>query len=241
MPEARAAFLERREGELLTRLRAVHDTLTDLQDVHNNTPYKCHRHGSCCVVGLQLHYMECEYIAMNLKAAYKDDPKRMKEVIANLEHSFDDPTWTWAGSVGDQFCAFYEDGCTIYPFRPSICRMYGVTVEVDEWCPRKRDEKTGEPYVFAQKETDRLSAEFYATLDNYGRLYPKRDYTVFMPRGVLEFLAPERIAKLRAKTEPKFWRREKGYRTQYQASYRRREPRRTNVVFKFPIPGMKKA
>lgn len=222
----------------MTRLKAVHDTLTELQDVHNATPYKCHRHGVCCVVGLQLHYMECEYIAKNLQAAYKDDPKGMKAVISRLEHAMTDKTWTWDSSVGEQFCAFYEDGCTIYPFRPSICRMYGVTVEVDEWCPRKRDERTGEPFVFAQKETDRLAAEFYRTLDNYGRMHPKLDYTVYMPRGVLEFLLPPaRLAKLKEKTHAKFWRRQRGYRTQYEASYRRGENRKSNVVFKFAIPG----
>ena len=219
-------------------LKRVHDTLTDLQDQHNSTPYKCHRHGSCCVVGLQLHYMECEYIAENLKGAYGDDRKKMNGVIRNLELAFEDPTWTWSGSVGDQFCAFYEDGCTIYPFRPSVCRMYGVTLEVDEWCPRKRlPGDKNESYVYAQKETDRLSAEFYRTLDNYGRLFPKLDYTVFMPRGVLEFLVtPARLEKLRARTKPRFWRREKGYRTQQDPSYRKPERLRTNVKFNFPIP-----
>lgn len=234
---AREAFLSRRKAELLGRLRGVHDTLTHLQDVHNATPYKCHRHGACCVVGLQLHYMECEYIAQNLRAAYRDDPAGLEAVVQRLEHAFTDAGWTWSSSVGDQLCAFFEDGCTIYPFRPSVCRMYGVTLEVDEWCPRKRLETTGEPYVFAQKETDRLSADFYRTLDNYGRLFPKLDHTVFMPRGVLEFLVtPDRLAKLKARTDKKFWRRQKGYRTQHEPSYRRRPAARTNVAFPFPIP-----
>jgi len=237
MAEPREAFLARRDGELQTRLRAVHDTLTDLQDAHNATPYKCHRHGACCNVGLQLHYMECEYIAQNLKAAYKDDKRMQAAVVSRLEHAFDDEAWTWGSSVGDHLCAFFEDGCTIYPFRPSVCRMYGVTLEVDEWCPRKRMETTNEPYVFAQKETDRLSAEFYRTLDNYGRLHPERDYTVYMPRGVLEFLVtPARLAKLKARTAPKFWKRQKGYRTQYDASYTKKPSARTNVKFPFPIP-----
>lgn len=237
MPQARERFLTRRRTELVGKLRAVHDTLTELQDVHNATPYKCHRHGACCTVGLQLHYMECEHIAENLKATHGDDKKAMDAIIARLERAFTDDAWTWGSSVGDHLCAFYKDGCTIYPFRPSVCRMYGVTIEVDEWCPRKRLETTGEPYVFAQKETDRLSAEFYRTLDTYGRLFPKYDYTVYMPRGVLEFLvSPERLAKLKARTAPKFWKRQKGYRTQYEASYRKKPDVRTNVKFPFPIP-----
>lgn len=236
MPKPSAPELAAKRSELLTRLRSVHDTLTDLQDEHNDTPYKCHRHGACCVVGLQLHYMECEYIAENLKAACAGDRARLEKIVQRLEHAFTDTTWTWEESVGDHFCAFYEDGCSIYPFRPSVCRMYGVTIEVDEWCPRKRL-PSGQPFVFAQKETDRLAAELYRTLDAYGRLHPKLDYTVYMPRGVLEFLVPPaRLAKLRARTEPKFWKRQRGYRTQYTPSYRKREPRRTNVRFPFPIP-----
>lgn len=240
MAVPREALREQRSKELVGKLKVIHDTLTELQDVHNATPYKCHRHGVCCVVGLQLHYMECEYIADNLKAAYKDDPKGLAAVVSRLEHAMTDKEWTWSSSVGEQFCAFYEDGCTIYPFRPSICRMYGVTVEVDEWCPRKRSEVTGEPYVFAQMETDRLAAEFYRTLDNYGRMHPERDYTVYMPRGVLEFLLPPaKLAKLRAKTDKKFWRRQKGYRTQYEPSYSRKKSTVSNVKFNFPIPGVK--
>lgn len=231
---------ETRRAQLVVKLQGTHDVLTELQDQHNATPYKCHRHGACCVVGLQLHYMECEYIATNLKAAYKDDPKGLESVIDRLEHAFEDERWSWAESVGDFTCAFFEDGCSIYQFRPSICRMYGVTIEVDEWCPRKRNDKTGEPYVFAQKETDRMAADFYRTLDTYGRLFPKYDYTVYMPRGVLEFLLPpKRLAKLKAKTLPKFWKRHRGYRTQQDPSYRKKQALRTNVKFPFPIPGMK--
>lgn len=224
--------------DLVARLTRVHETLTHLQDQHDATPYKCHRHGACCVVGLQLHTMECEYIAESLKAAYHDDPAGLEKVVQRLERAFDDETWTWSSSVGDQACAFFEDGCTIHPFRPSVCRMYGVTLEVDEWCPRKRVPTTGRPFVYAQKETDRLAAEFYRTLDAYGRRMPERDHTVFMPRGVLAFLVPkERLAALRKRTASKFWRQEPGYRLQYDPSYRVPESRRTNVRFPFPIPG----
>jgi len=82
-----------------------------------------------------------------------------------------------------------------------------------------------------------MMAALYKTLDTYGRLWPKRDYTVYMPVGVLGFLlSPERLKALKAKTPPRFWKREKGYRTQYQPSYRKREARRTNVKFPFPLP-----
>lgn len=236
MADTREAFLSRRSDALFTQLRAVHDDLTNAQDVHNKTPYGCMRHGACCQVGLQLPVMECENIARNLQAAYKDDPKGLEAVVERLEHALEDDAWTWADSVGDQMCAFFEDGCSIYPFRPSVCRMYGVMLDVDEWCPRKRL-PAGKPFTYAQKQTDKLAAEFYLTLDTYGRLFPRRDYTVYMPAGVLSFLvSKERLATLRARTAPKFWKKERGYRTQYAASYRRGEGRRTNVRFPFKIP-----
>lgn len=228
-----------RREELFVQLEGVHSTFTDLQDHHNATPFKCHRHGACCNVGLQLHYMECEHIARNLLATHKDDPRALASVVERLEHALEDSTWTWGNSVGDDMCAFFEDGCSIYAWRPSVCRAYGVTIEVDEWCPRKRL-PSGEPFVFAQKETDRFMAHFYKTLDVYGRLFPERDYTVYMPRGVLEFLVDKkRLAALRKRTAPKFWKRQTGYRMQYDPSYRKKPALVSNVRFPFAIPGVK--
>ena len=240
VPQSREAFLARRKEELFVRLRQAHDALTDLQDVHNATPYRCDRSGNCCQVGLQLHMMEVEHVARNLLATYGDDPEALEPVIERLEHALTDDAWTWSESVGDHLCAFFEDGCTIYPFRPAVCRAYGVVLEVDEWCPRKRL-PAGRPFVFAQKETDRMLADYYRTLDTYGRLFPERDYTVYMPAGVLSLLLPpDRLKALKARTPRKFWRREKGYRMQYEPSYRRGAGIRTNVKFDFPIPGLAK-
>lgn len=232
------AALEARMQGLFVRLRASHDQLTDAQDVHNATPYRCNRSGACCKVGLQLHVMECEYIARNLQATYKDDPEGMEAVVERLEHALTDEGWTWRESVGDHMCAFLEDGCTIYPFRPAVCRAYGVVLDVDEWCPRKRLE-TGEAFVFAQKETDRMMAGLYRVLDTYGRLFPKKDYTVYMPAGVLSFLLPpERLKALKARTPAKFWKRQRGYRTQFDPSYRKPKRLRTNVSFPFALPAV---
>lgn len=231
MAEPRAAFLDRRKQELFQQLRTSYDELTDVQDVHNATPYNCQRNGTCCQVGLQLHVMECEHIANQIRASCAGDPKMLDAWVSRLEHALDDDAWTWAESVGDHMCAFFEDGCSIYPFRPGICRAYGVVIGVDEWCPRKRLED-GTPFVFAQKQTDAMMARLYRTLDNYGRLWPKLDYTVYMPAGVLSFLLPPaRLKKLKARTDPKFWRRQKGYRMQHEPSYRAKPSARTNVRF----------
>ncbi|HVM46187.1 MAG TPA: hypothetical protein VM582_09655, partial [Candidatus Thermoplasmatota archaeon] len=87
MPKRTPAQIAARKAELLAQLRGVHATLTELQDQHNATSYKCHRHGACCTVGLQLHYMECEYIADNLKAACAGDRKMLEGYIQRLEHA----------------------------------------------------------------------------------------------------------------------------------------------------------
>ena len=236
MPESREAVQERRKADLFVRLKTVHDDLTNAQDAHNQTEYRCNRAGSCCKVGLQLHMMESFYIARNLQETYKDDPEGLEAVVERLEHAFEDEGYTWSESVGDHMCAFFEDGCTIYPFRPAVCRMYGVVLEVDEWCPRKRL-PTGEAFVFAQKETDRLMAGFYRVLDTYGRMMPQMDYTMYMPAAVLGFLLPPaRLKALKARTPKKFWRRQKGYRSNYQPSYRKKPATRSNVTFPFALP-----
>lgn len=225
-----------RKAELFVQLRQVHDLLTAYQDEHNETGYGCQRSGHCCQVGLQLPLMECESIAESLRAEAKGRPEALRVRIDALKRAFTDPTWNWASSIGDQYCAFYDDGCTIYEQRPSICRMYGVLLEVDEWCPRERL-ANGRSFVYVQPDVDRLVKLYYKTLDEYGRLYPKLDHTMFMPAGILSFLlSADELKKLKASTPKRFWKREKGYRTQYKMSPRRGQTFQTNVKFPFAIP-----
>jgi Fe-S-cluster containining protein len=224
------------KAQLFAQLRQVHELLQRYQDEHQRTGYGCLRSGHCCKVGLQLPMMECELIAEQLRAAYGDDPAALRGVVERLKDAFEDPTWNWASSIGDQFCAFFEDGCSVYAFRPSICRMYGVVLEADEWCPRERL-ANGRGFVYVQPDVDRLVKRYYATLDAYGRMFPKLDRTVFMPAGVLHFLLPPgELAELKARTPRRFWRHEPGYRTQFVPSPRRGRTLRTNVEFPFAIP-----
>jgi Fe-S-cluster containining protein len=225
---------ESRKAELFAQLGEVHDLLTAYQDEHQKTPYGCMRSGACCQVGLELHMMECEHIAHELVRTRS--PEELARVVRKLQRAFSDEGWNWGSSIGDDMCAFYEDGCTIYPFRPSVCRMYGVVIEVDDFCPRERL-ADGKSFVYVQKDVDRLIALYYRTLDNYGKLYPKLDRTVYMPAGVLSFLMePDAYEALKARTPEKFWKREIGYRSQFVASYRRGEGAQTNVRFPFAIP-----
>lgn len=222
-----------RTEELFARLRSTYDLLQKYQEEHHKTGYGCVRSGNCCQVGLQLHMMECEHLARHLQAT--QDAPTLRKTVARLKRALKDEAYSWTSSIGDRMCALYVDGCTVYPVRPAICRMYGVVIEADDFCPRER--LAGRSFVYVQRDVDDLVTDYYRTLDTYGRLYPERDYTVYMPVGVLSFLLPkEAMRKLRAATPRKFWKREKGYRTQFRPSYRRGESLQTNVKFPFAIP-----
>lgn len=231
----RAAVARTRE-ELFAELAATHDALQKVQDTHEQTPHRCLRSGACCQVGLQLPLMECEHIADRLRATRTE--AELRDIVKALKRAFEDDEWNWASSIGDHMCAFYEDGvgCTIHPFRPGICRMFGPILEPDDFCPRERL-ANGRGFVFVQPEVDRIVARYYRVLDVYGRQRSDLDHTVYMPAGVLRFLiSPEELARLKARTPKKFWRREKGYRTQFVPSYRRGESFRTNVKLGFTVP-----
>ena len=222
-----------RTEELFARLRNTYDLLQKYQDEHHKTGYGCVRSGNCCQVGLQLHMMECEHLARHLRDT--QDAPTLRKTIARLKRALKDEAYSWTSSIGDDLCALYVDGCTVYPVRPAICRMYGVVIEADDFCPRER--LAGRSFVYVQRDVDNLVTDYYKTLDTYGRMYPERDYTVYMPVGVLSFLVSEdAMKKLRASTPRKFWKREKGYRTQFRPSYRRGESLQTNVKFPFAIP-----
>ncbi len=205
---------------LFKRLNAFYDDFTKWHELYDDTRYRCLRSGNCCQVGLELHYMECENIARNLELRFKESPGMRERVIASLEQAFTDPDWEPDDITGALHCAFFDAGCSIYAFRPAVCRMYGVVLDVDDYCPRERL-ASGEPLLFTNEDIDRLIARFYRALDEYGKLQPDRDYTVFMPRGVLEFLLdPKEFEALRKRTPKRFWQRADGYRTQFRKSAR---------------------
>ena len=226
----------RTDDQLFAELAEVHSTLQAIQARHEETPHRCLRSGACCQVGLQLPLMECENIADRLRATRT--PAELRAVIRDLKRAFTDDEWNWASSIGDHMCAFYKDGtgCTVYAFRPSVCRMFGPILEPDDFCPRERL-SNGRGYVFVQPEVDGVVARYYRVLDVYGRKHRKLDKTVYMPAGVLSFLlSPEELQALRAKTDKKYWRRETGYRTSFKPSYREGQGRQTNVKLSFALP-----
>ncbi len=217
-PTRAADPLEVKRERLFTRLNAFYADFTQWHELHDDTRFRCMRSGNCCKVGLEVHYLECENIARSLETRFEADPAARAKVVASLKDAFTDADWSPSNIIGSNHCAFYEQGCTVYGYRPAVCRMYGVVMDIDDTCPRERL-ATGEPLLFGSDEIDKLVSRFYRTVDAYGKLHPERDYTVFMPRGVLEFLIPaDEVAQLKATTPAKFWRRYEGYRTQFKRS-----------------------
>lgn len=203
---------------LFERLQGCYDELDRLQASHNRTPFGCKRSGQCCNVGLTLHEMECEWIALNLEREFQEGTKDREVVVRALMKAFDDPSWTNAQIIGDNWCSLFDGGCSVYLYRPAICRMFGVVIAADDWCPRERL-SNGHDFVHVDPMTDDLVREYYSVLDSYGRRWKEKDRSVFYARGILSYLLPDdELAALRRRTAPRFWKTEVGYRAQYKTS-----------------------
>lgn len=207
--------------DLLSRLDVVYDQLQSLNSRHQATGFGCRMSGVCCKVGLELHGLEIERLARGLEAQFAEDPARRGRVLARLVASMHDDAWNATTAQGDMMCALFENGCTVYGFRPLVCRMFGVVLEADKTCPRQRA-ASGRPLIFAGKDVDALVREYYLLLDTYGRRFPSKDWTQYMPAALLtRWLPAAELARLKRDTPAKLWRRSRGYRTQYVPSYRR--------------------
>ncbi len=233
LPGADSPALAARKDRVLGRLTRVHEKLSAFQDAHNATRYGCLRAGQCCRVGLVLHTAEIEHVHRGLERRFVDDPAARGRVIAALEHALSDRAWTMGEGIGDLMCAFYADGCTIYPFRPAVCRMYGVVLELNDDCPRRRL-ASGREFVWIDPAADRAVRELYRAVDDYGALFPRADCSRYLAAGLLMFMLPqEEVAAIRARTPAKFWRTLHGYRGQFVPS--RQKEAYDGRVPRFPV------
>jgi Fe-S-cluster containining protein len=148
----------------------------------------------------------------------------MSDIVEKLLTRMYDESWNEDGET-TEFCAFYDNGCTIYPFRPMVCRTVGTISYVDDFCPRERNEGgnidffSGEPVREAIRAFQDLMMEYAAgkeTDQNY-------DMVVYMPLGILAFLLEnDQINELYLQTDPKFWQGADGwfnYRTYFTKRY----------------------
>jgi hypothetical protein len=116
-----------------------------------------------------------------------------------------DDSWKPGGET-ERHCAFYKGGCTVYEFRPMVCRSFGTVTSVDEYCPRIRNAHGSIDY-FAGKPVEATIKSYQELLKQYsedkGENY---NLVVYMPLGVLSFLlTDEELFELRDSTDDKFW------------------------------------
>jgi Fe-S-cluster containining protein len=196
------------------RLNMVYNQVRVIESKQNETDYKCLGSGGCCRIGLRLHMAECANIAFNLRQEYylKLEDKGtdfandwMNNVIESLKDAMYDQDWEDTGET-TRHCAFYKGGCTIYGYRPLVCRSFGTITTVDDYCPRIRNAHGSIDYYSGDAVT-KIIKEFQDLIANYSNDKDSSyNMVVYMPLGVLSFLLDSsELIELSKKTDQKFW------------------------------------
>lgn len=212
--------------ELLTsaRLEGVYGVMRKVQSIHDGFETRCIGSGNCCAIGLRIHLSEAWNIARNLRRVYwitaEDKGTAAAEawhedIVARLIATLVDDKANWDPNVEETpgtKCVFYNGGCTIYEYRPLICRAYGVFLPVqDGVCPRKRLSDGGHELI-RDESIDRTLAEFDNIIETWGTDNPDLDYSIHIAAGVLRFLIPvEQLVEVIESTDKKFWMGHPGY------------------------------
>jgi Fe-S-cluster containining protein len=196
------------------KLDMIYNQVRVIEAKQNETKFKCLGSGGCCKIGLVVHMAECANIAFNLRQQYYlylEDKGRefadnwIDSVTEDLKNAMFDETWEPGGET-KRHCAFYKGGCSIYGYRPMICRTFGTITTVDDYCPRIRNINGSIDY-FSGEGVSKVVKQFQDFLKEYSS-DKEHGYnmTVYMPLGVLSFLLePEELRELEETTDPKFW------------------------------------
>lgn len=209
------------------KLDMIYNQVRMLEAQQNETEYKCLGSGKCCSIGLTIHMGECASIAFHLRQQYYlylEDKGRefadewMDDVVKSLKEAMFDETWQIGGET-EKKCAFWKGGCTIYGYRPMICRTFGTITTVDDYCPRIRNANGSIDY-YSGPAVKKIVQSFQDLLKEYAVGKDEGyDMVVYMPLGVLSFLLDdEELKELEQTTDPKFWKAVDGwvnYRVQY--------------------------
>lgn len=215
------------DAYLLSTLSDVYGVMQRVQGDHNTSDKtqatKCIGGGNCCNIGLVIPLLECHNIAKNIRKQYwvkyeglgqEEADRWYNKIVFNLKDRLEDPDWSIDNESSDRKCVFYKGGCTIYEFRPFICRAYGTIAPVDVKCPRPRDEN-GSVVVFLGPEIDAIISRFDNIVKAYGEEHPDLNYSLYMPLGVLRFLLPEEeFRKVFESVDSKFTKAHEGYQHQ---------------------------
>jgi len=195
------------------QLDMVYNQVRVIEARQNETQYKCLGSGECCKIGLVLPMLECANIAFNLRQEYylhlenkgqEYADQWMESVVNDLKEALKDESWIPGGDT-ERHCAFYKGGCTIYRFRPLVCRSFGTISTVNDFCPRIRNENGSIDY-YGGPPVQRVIKDYQNLIKQYAEENSENDLTVYMPLGVLSFLLPvEELKQLKDTTDPKFW------------------------------------
>lgn len=206
------------------RLEGVYGVMRKLQAVHDGFETRCIGSGNCCKIGLRIHLTEAWNIARNLRRQYwikaetagtKNADAWWSHLLEDLKYALTDETWDPLNEeTTERKCVFFsnQQGCTIYEFRPFVCRAYGVIGPVQEGvCPRKRLPDGGHELI-RNDEVDRTIEEMEKIIDFWSTQNPELNYSLHIAAGVLRFLLPQQeLVDLIQSTDQKFWLGVPGY------------------------------
>lgn len=195
-------------------LDMIYNQIRVLEAKQNQTKYKCLGSGGCCRIGLTIPMVECANIAFSIRQEYylklEDKGEEVADawiagVISDLKNAMHDDTWK-AGGETERHCAFYKGGCTIYGYRPLVCRSFGTITTVDDYCPRIRNEN-GAIDHYGGPAVKKVIEDYQMLLKQYAADKDQNyNLTVYMPLGVLSFLLDDQeLVELRETTDDKFW------------------------------------
>lgn len=216
---------------LFSKLDMVYNQVRMIEAKQNTTEFKCLGSGNCCKIGLRIHMAECANIAFRLRQQYYltlEDKGQdiadewMNGVVNDLRQAMYDENWQLDGET-KRHCVFYKGGCTIYGYRPMVCRTFGTITTVDSTCPRIRNEH-GSINYFSGDGVVKIVKDFQDLLKEYSDDKDKNyNMVVYMPLGVLSFLlSTEELVDLSKNTDEKFWTGAIGwfnYRVQFTKEY----------------------
>lgn len=200
---------------LFSKLDMSYNQVRIIEAKQNATEFKCLGSGNCCRIGLKIHMAECANIAFRLRQQYyliledKGEEKAnewMNGVVEDLKSAMYDEDWQQDGET-KRHCAFYKGGCTIYGFRPMVCRTFGTITTVDDYCPRIRNAYGSIDY-YSGDGVSKVIKDFQMLLKEYSESKDRTyNMVVYMPLGVLSFLlSDEELEELSKNTDEKFWR-----------------------------------
>jgi Fe-S-cluster containining protein len=209
-----------RDIHSFANLDMIYNQIRVLEAKQNETEFKCKGSGECCKIGLTIPLAECANIAFRLRQQYYlhlENTGRafadewMDSVVKSLLEAMHDESWQIGGET-KRHCAFYKGGCTIYGYRPMVCRTFGTITTVDDYCPRARNQYGSIDY-FAGDAVKGIIQSYQNFLKDYatanGNAY---DMVVYLPLGVLSFLLETKeLEELEKNTDDKFWKAVEGW------------------------------